>query len=67
MAIDEAGKDEFLAKIDKLTARRGIDEAARHRLDPLAFDEDALLRLGLYIWVGEQKAGVYNLCLGGGC
>ena len=46
MAIDEAGKDEFLAKIDKLTVRRRIDEAARHRLDPLAFDENALLRLG---------------------
>ena len=38
VAIDEPRKDEFLAKIDKLTARRRIDEAARHRLDPLAFD-----------------------------
>jgi hypothetical protein len=55
MAIDEARKDEFLAKIDKLTARRQIDEAIRHRFDPLAFDENALLRLGLYVWIGEQK------------
>ena len=65
VAIDEAGKDEFLAKIDKLTARRRIDEAARHRLDPLAFDQNALLRLGLYVWIGEQKASVNNLRLRG--
>ena len=65
VAIDEARKDEFLAKIDKLTARRRIDEAARHRFDPLAFDENALLRLGLYVWIGEQKASVNNLRLRG--
>ena len=55
VAIDEARKDEFLAKIDKLTARRGIDEAARHRLDLLAFDQNALLRLGLYVWTANKK------------
>jgi hypothetical protein len=55
MAIDEARKDEFLAKIDKLTARRGIDEAARRRLDPLAFGQNALLRLGLYVWTASKK------------
>ena len=65
MAIDEARKDEFLAKIDKLTARRRIDEAIRHCFDPLAFDENALLRLGLYVWIGEQKASVNNLRLRG--
>ena len=67
VAIDEAGSDEFVAKIDKLTARRPIDEAARHRLDPLAFDENPLLRLGLYVWIGEQKPGVYYLRLRGAC
>jgi hypothetical protein len=65
MAIDEARKDEFLAKIDKLTARRRIDEAARHRLDPLAFDKNALLRFGLFVWIGEQNASVNNLRLRG--
>jgi hypothetical protein len=65
LAIDKARKDEFLAKIDKLTARRRIDEAVRYRFDPLAFDENALLRLGLYIWIGEQKASVNNLRLRG--
>jgi hypothetical protein len=65
VAIDEARKDEFLAKIDKLTARRRIDEAIRHCFDPLAFDENALLRLGLYVWIGEQKASVNNLRLRG--
>ena len=67
VAIDKAGKDEFFAKIDKLTARRRIDKAARHRLDPLAFDQNALLRLGLYVWIGEQKASVYYLRLRGAC
>ena len=67
VAIDEAGKDEFLAKIDKLTARRRIDKAVRHRFDPLAFDENALLRLGLSVGIGEQKASVYNLRLRGPC
>src|ERR1700720_1415799 len=65
VAIDEPRKDEFLAKIDKLTARRRIDEAARHRLDPLAFDKNALLRFGLYVWIGEQNASVNNLRLPG--
>ena len=46
VAIDEARKDEFLAKIDKLTARRRIGEAPRYRLDPLIFDKNALLRFG---------------------
>ena len=51
MAIDEPRKDEFLVKIDKLTARRRIDEAARHGLD--------LLRFGLYVWIiREPDAGV---------
>src|ERR1700731_1018318 len=63
VAIDEARKDEFLARIDKLTARRRIDEAARHRLDPLIFDKNALLRFGLYVWIGEQNASVNNLRL----
>src|SRR5712672_3527996 len=36
VAIDEPRKDEFLAKIDKLTARRRIDEAARHHLESYA-------------------------------
>ena len=67
VTIDEARKDEFLAKIDKLTARRRIDKAARHRFDPLTFDENALLRLGLSVWIGEQKASVYNLRLRGPC
>ena len=67
VAIDEARKDEFLAKIDELTARRRIDKAARDRFDPLAFDENALLRLGLSVWIGEQKASVYNLRLRGPC
>jgi hypothetical protein len=67
VAIDEARQDEFLAKIDELTARRRIDKAARHRLDPLAFDQNALLRLGLYVWIGEQKASVNNLRLRGAC
>jgi hypothetical protein len=61
VAIDQARKDEFLAKIDKLTARRRIDEAVRHRFDPLAFDENALLRLGLHVRISEQKASVNNL------
>src|SRR5258708_24795536 len=65
VATDEPRKDEFLAKIDKLTARRRIDEAARHRLDPLAFDKNALLRFGLYVWIGEQNASVNNLRLRG--
>src|SRR6202048_4712325 len=65
VAIDEPRKDEFLAKIDKLTVRRRIDEAARHRLDPLAFDKNALLRFGLYVWIGEQNASVNNLRLRG--
>ena len=65
VAIDKPRKDEFLAKIDKLTARRRIDEAARHRLDPLAFDKNALLRFGLYVWIGEQNASVNNLRLRG--
>ena len=65
VAIDKARQDEFLAKIDKLTARRRIDEAARHRFDPLTFDENALLRLGLYVWISEQKASVNNLRLRG--
>src|SRR6516162_4578820 len=65
MAIDETGKDEFLAEIDNLAARRRIDETVRHRFDPLDFDQNALLRLGLYIRIGEQKAGVNNLCLRG--
>jgi hypothetical protein len=63
VAIDKARKDEFLAKIDKLTARRRIDEPARHRLDPLAFDQNALPRLGLHVWIGEQKASANNLRL----
>jgi hypothetical protein len=42
VAIDKAREDEFVAKIDKLTARRRIDEAVRYRFDPLAFDENAL-------------------------
>src|SRR4029077_9249571 len=53
VAIDEPRKDEFFAKIDKLTARRRIDEAARHRLDPLTFDKNALLRFGLYVWMAS--------------
>src|SRR5258706_14225818 len=53
VATDEPRKDEFLAKIDKLTARRRIDEAARHRLDPLTFDKNALLRFGLYVWMAS--------------
>src|SRR3984893_8144606 len=65
VAIDEPRKDGFLAKIDKLTARRRIDEAVRHRLDPLAFDKNALLRVGLYVWIGEQNASVNNLRLRG--
>ena len=65
VAIDEPRKDEFLAKIDKLTARRRIDEAARHRLDPLAFDKNALLRFGLDVWIGEQNASVNNFRLRG--
>src|SRR6202040_1740119 len=65
VAIDEPRKDEFLAKIDKLTARRRIDEAARHRLDPLAFDKNALLRFGLFVWIGEQNASGNNLRLRG--
>ena len=67
VAIDEAGKDELVAKIDQFSARRRIDKAARHRLDPLAVDQNALLRLGLYIWIGEQKAGVNNLRLRWAC
>ena len=67
VAVDEARKDEFLAKIDKLTAGRRIDKAARHRCDPLAFDQNALRRLGLTVWIGEQKASVYNLRLRGAC
>jgi hypothetical protein len=35
--------------------------------DPLAFDKNALLRFGLYVWIGEQKASVYNLRLRGLC
>ena len=53
VAIDEARKDEFLAKIDKLTARRRIDEAARHHLDPPTFDKNALHRFGLYVWMAS--------------
>ena len=53
VATDEPRKDEFLAKIDKLTARRRIDEAARHRLDPLTFDKNALLRFGLDVWMAS--------------
>ena len=67
VAIDEARKDEFLAKIDKLTARRRIDKPARDRRDPLAFDQNALRRLGLSVRIGEQKASVYNLRLRGAC
>ena len=67
VAIDEPRKDEFIAKIDKLTAWRRIDEAARHRFDPLAFDENALLRLGLNGWISEQNASVNNLRLHGPC
>jgi hypothetical protein len=46
-------------------ARRRIDEAARHRLDPLIFDKNALLRFGLYVWISEQNASVNNLRLRG--
>jgi len=53
VATDEPRKDEFLAKIDKLTARRRIDEAARHHLDPLTFDKNALRRFGLYVWMAS--------------
>jgi hypothetical protein len=61
VAIDESRKDEFIAKIDNVTARRRIDEAARHLFDPLAFDENALLRLGLSVWISEQNANVNPL------
>jgi len=61
VAIDKARKDKFVAKIDKLTAWRRIDEAVRYRFDLLAFDENALLRLGLYVWISEQKASVNDL------
>src|SRR5215472_7930534 len=67
VAIDSARKDEFLAKINKLTARRRIDEAARHLLDPLAFDENALPRLGLNVWIREQNTSVNDLWLLGRC
>jgi hypothetical protein len=67
VAIDKARKDEFLAKINKLTARRRIDEAARHLLDPLAFDENALPRLGLNVWIREQNTSVNDLWLLGRC
>jgi len=29
-----------------------------HRFDPLAFNENALLRLGLNVWISEQTASV---------
>ena len=58
VATDEPRKDEFLAKIDKLTARRRIDEAARHRPDPLTFDKNALLRFGLYVWMASLPTAV---------
>jgi hypothetical protein len=32
---------------------------------PLAFDKNALLRFGLYVWIGEQNASVNNLRLRG--
>jgi hypothetical protein len=67
VAIDEARKDAFLAKIDKLTARGRIDKAVRDRCDPLAFDENALLQFGLSVGIGEQKASVYDLRLPGAC
>jgi hypothetical protein len=55
MAIDEIGKDEFLAEVDDLAARRRIDKTVRHRFDPLAFDQNALLRLGLYTRIRRAK------------
>ena len=63
MAINETGKDEFVAKIDKLATLRRIDEAPRDRFDSLTFDKYALLRLGRYVRIGEQEAGVNNLYL----
>jgi hypothetical protein len=46
VTVDEAGKDELLAKIDELIAVRRIDEARRDCFNPSAFDQDALLSLG---------------------
>ena len=65
VAIDQTGKNELVAQIDEGGAGRRIDEAWRDGLDPLAFDQHALLPFGALARVGKQRAGMDDF--GAGC